>query len=136
MPENYVCFCIFFRASGLKIHFCRRDWTPGCVFMQFWDFANISLFPRILSSKSFSNCWGNHLQGFLYYTSSSIFLEVNRTCGNTLQNFSTLYQMILWTFFFCCLLFWKWLDFLNITLLWLILSTCQKCFQQQKLKAF
>ena len=42
-----------------KLNFLKRDWVPGFVSTQIWDFSNISLFPRILSPKSFANSFGN-----------------------------------------------------------------------------
>ena len=42
-----------------KLNFLKRDWVPGFVSTQIWDFSNISLFPRILSPKSYANSFGN-----------------------------------------------------------------------------
>ena len=36
-----------------KINFSKGDLTLRYVLMQFWDFANISLFPKNLNFKSF-----------------------------------------------------------------------------------
>ena len=42
-----------------KFNFWKGDWALGYVSTQIWDFPNISLFPKILSLKSFGNLWGN-----------------------------------------------------------------------------
>ena len=53
---------LLLRVFGLllpKFNFWKGDWALGYVSTQIWDFSNISLFPKILSLKSFDNLWGN-----------------------------------------------------------------------------
>ena len=53
---------IFFR-SFLLVLKKKLFWEYGLALgynsMKFWDFPNISLFPKILSLKSFGHSWGN-----------------------------------------------------------------------------
>ena len=56
-------FCVFFGcycrswASGVETgHWAM---SPPDVSTQIWDFVNISLFPKVLSLKSFDKSWGN-----------------------------------------------------------------------------
>ena len=46
-------------------------WALGYVSTQTWDFPNISLFPKILSLKSFGNSWGNSCTKFAILQSFS-----------------------------------------------------------------
>lgn len=74
-------------------YFSSRDWTLGCISLQFWDFCNISLFPRIPSLQSFGNLWNNsYIKLLILYIRFHFTWGVNGTCTNTLQNFK-----ILWT---------------------------------------
>ena len=45
-----------------KFNFWKGDCALGYISMQIWDFPDISLFPKILSLKSFVNLWGNSYQ--------------------------------------------------------------------------
>ena len=47
-----------------KFNFWKGVWALGYVSTQIWDFPNISLFPKILSLKSFGNSWGNSYTKF------------------------------------------------------------------------
>ena len=38
-----------------EFNFWKGDWVLGYVSTQNWDFPNITLFPKILSLKSFGN---------------------------------------------------------------------------------
>ena len=40
-------------------NFWEGDWELDYVSTQIWDFPNISLFPKILSLKSFGNSYTN-----------------------------------------------------------------------------
>ena len=42
-----------------KVNFWKGDWALGYVSTQIWDVPNISLFPKIVTLKSFGNSWGN-----------------------------------------------------------------------------
>ena len=42
-----------------KFNFLNGDWALTYVSTQIWDYLNISLFPKILSVKSFGNSRGN-----------------------------------------------------------------------------
>ena len=67
-------------SASAKIYFWKGDWTLSCVPMQFWDFAIISVFPKILSLNLFSNSSGN-----LYILETKfLFIVVNGTCTKTL----------------------------------------------------
>ena len=46
----------------LKFNFWNEDWALGYVSTKIWDFPNISLFPKILSLKSFGNSEATHMQ--------------------------------------------------------------------------
>ena len=59
-----------------KFNFCRGDGALGYVSTQIWDAPNISLFPKILSLKSFGNSWGN-----LYTKFSILDITFRFTCG-------------------------------------------------------
>ena len=47
-----------------KFNFWEGDWALDYVSNQIWDFPNISLFPKIVSLKSFGNPWGNSYTKF------------------------------------------------------------------------
>ena len=47
-PKNSIVFCQIFWPTMSKISFCKGYLTLYCRPMQFWDFANISLLPKIL----------------------------------------------------------------------------------------
>ena len=57
--RNLISVLAYLLSASAESYLYRGDWTLGCVPMQFWDFANISLFPKILSLKSFDILWGN-----------------------------------------------------------------------------
>ena len=61
----WYMFLNTFWAQVSKIYLSREDGTPDCVLMQFWDFSNIFLFPKILSLKLFGNTWGNLYRSFV-----------------------------------------------------------------------
>ena len=46
-----------------QIYFCRGNWTLDCIPRLFWDFTNISLFPR--NHKSFGSSSGSSYIRFL-----------------------------------------------------------------------
>ena len=53
-----------FRLALPKLDFWKRGWSLGYVSMRISHFSNISLFPKILSLKSFGNPWGNSYTKF------------------------------------------------------------------------
>lgn len=74
-------------------YFSSRDWTLGCISLQFWDFCNISLFPRIPSLQSFGNLWNSsYIKLLILYIRFHFTWGVNGTCTNTLQNFKILWR--------------------------------------------
>ena len=81
-------FLHIFLASVPKIYFCKENWALDCIPTQFWDFTNISLFPRNL--KSFGNSWGN-----LYIRFLILDIEFRFTWGewNVFENFEN-FQVI------------------------------------------
>ena len=76
-------------------YFSSRDWTLGCISLQFWDFCNISLFPRIPSLQSFGNLWNSsYIKLLILYIRFHFTWGVNGTCTNTLQNFKILWRRL------------------------------------------
>ena len=59
-----------------KFRFWSGGWALGYVSTRIWDFPNISLFPMILSLKSFGNSWGNSYTNFAILDTTFRF-----TCG-------------------------------------------------------
>ena len=57
-------------------NFWKGDWALGYVSTQLWDFTDISLFPKILTLKSFGNSWGNSYTKFAILANMFPF-----TCG-------------------------------------------------------
>ena len=47
-----------------KILFLEGSMELGSVSTQFWDFPNISQFPKIQSLQAFSNSWGDSYTNF------------------------------------------------------------------------
>ena len=71
----YLLFRVFWLLLP-KFNFWKGDWVLGYVSTQIWDFPNISLFPKILSVKSFGNSWDNS------YTKFAILdITFRFTCG-------------------------------------------------------
>ena len=52
-------FNFFFLLLLTKFSFWQEDLALGYYSMKFEDFLDISLFPKILSLRSFGNSWGN-----------------------------------------------------------------------------
>ena len=66
----------FFLLESTKFLFWEEDSALGYNSMKFWDFPNLSKFPKILSLKSFGNSWGNLYEPFLLLT-----IALRFTCG-------------------------------------------------------
>ena len=60
------------------------DWVLGYVSTEIWDLRDISLFPKILSLKSFGNSWGNSCTKFAILDTTFVLLVVNRISTKTL----------------------------------------------------
>ena len=73
--ENKLWYLLLriFKLLLSKFNFWMGDWTQGYVSTQIWDFANISLFPKILRLKPWGNSWGNtryHVSFYLWLIGS------------------------------------------------------------------
>ena len=58
-------FFFFFLLLLPKFDFLKGGWALGFVSIQIWEFFNVSLFPEILSLKSFCNSWGSSYTKFI-----------------------------------------------------------------------
>ena len=59
-----------------KFNLCKGDWSLDYVRTKMWDFSNISLFPNIISLKSFGHSCGNSYTKFAFLVTRLVF-----TCG-------------------------------------------------------
>ena len=63
--KTLISVFVYLLSTIVNFFFCRGDWALGCVPVQFWDFANISLFPKFLNLKSYGNSWSTSYVRFL-----------------------------------------------------------------------
>ena len=85
------------------------------------------IFSDVLSRKLFGNSWGYRYM-FITLESASAVLVVNRICTKTRKHFKILPTWLSEFFLFCYLLFFKWFEFLNVTLYWLQIEHSIKRF--------
>ena len=113
---------------GAKIYFCRGDWTLGCVLKEFWDFVNISLFPKIVSLNSLGNSYTRFLLCTRYQVPFYVrWMErVLKLCKIPSYYMKRIFKK----FFFCCLHFLKIETSEHNTTLTQITSTYQKRLHQ------
>ena len=97
-------FVEFFWLLLPKFNFWKGYWELGYASTKIWDFRKISLFPKILSLKSFGNSWGN------WYTKFAILgITFHFTCGE-----SDLY----WNIVPSSKILWPRLQARNFSLIW------------------
>ena len=64
------------RASKRGLHW-EENWVLDYNYIKFWDFSDLSWFPKIIRLKSFGNLWGNS------YNTMFIVNGVCFACGET-----------------------------------------------------
>ena len=72
-----------------KIDFRTVDWPLGCAQIQFWHFAIISYFPKILSLEWFGSLWDNWCSKFTILNTQcyfAILLAANQNYSENCQN--------------------------------------------------